>query len=191
MIDDRNGYMALDGLDEVLKGFDAADVAVKNAAAKGLRKGAMAIVADAQDNLRENTSVVTGLLRQSGKVQKVDDLTLDAGFFDTTNQHSGYALYVEYGRPAGKMPPPAELEQWAYKKFQLNDRKAARKAGWALAVMIGRNGTEPHPFFEPAVKKNEKQVEKYIREEVRKVLQGEIKKFAGALKGAGAKLGIR
>ncbi|MBQ3812884.1 MAG: HK97 gp10 family phage protein [Bacteroidales bacterium] len=191
-MEDRNGYMSLDGLDEVMKGFEAADEAVKKAAARGLRKGAMAIVADAQDNLRENESVVTGLLRQSGRVQKVgDEFTVDAGFFDTTNQHSGYALYVEYGRPPGKMPPPAELEQWAYKKFQLNDRKAARRAGWALAIMIGRNGTEPHPFFEPAVRKNEKRVEKYIREEVRKVLAGDVKKYAGALRGLGGKLGIR
>lgn len=190
-MDDRKGYMALDGLDEVLKGLETASDAVKIAAARGLSKGAMAIIADAQDNLRANKSVVTGLLRQSGKVQKVDELTIDAGFFDTTNQNSGYALYVEYGRPPGKMPPPSQLEQWAYKKFQKRDRKEARGIGWALAVSIGRNGTEAHPFFEPAVRKNEKKVEKHVRDEVRKVVEKDMKRIAGSLRGLGAKLGIR
>lgn len=189
-MDDRKGYMALDGLDEVLKGLETASDAVKSAAARGLSKGAMAIIADAQDNLRANKSVVTGLLRQSGKVQKVDELTIDAGFFDTTNQTSGYALYVEYGRPKGKMPPPSQLEQWAYKKLRL-DAKDAASAGWALAKKIAKQGTIPHPFFEPAVRKNEKKVEKHVRDEVRKVVEKDMKRIAGSLRGLGTKLGIR
>ena len=164
---DREGSIALEVLDEVLKGFQKADKEVAKAAMKGLEKGGMQIIADAQTNLRENGSVVTGLLRQSGKVQKVNDDTLDVGFFDTTNQHSGYALYVEYGRRAGKFPPLDELVQWARKKFRLSD-KDARSAGFLIARKIAKEGSEPHPFFQPAVKKNHNNILKAVRDAVRR-----------------------
>ncbi len=166
-MDERNGYIALEGLDKVLKALDKADKDVCKAAMKGLEKGGMNIIADAQVNLRENGSVVTGLLRQSGRVQKVDDTNLDVGFFDTTNQHSGYALYVEYGRRAGKFPPLDELVQWARKKFRLDD-KAARSVGFLIARKIAANGSEPHPFFNPAVKKNHSSILKAVQDAVRR-----------------------
>ena len=126
-------------------------------------KGGLDIIADAQNNLRNNGSVVTGLLRQSGKVQKTDESTIDAGFFDTTNKGSGYAFFVEYGRRAGKMPPPDELIQWAYKKLRL-DAKAAAAAGWALAKRIAKQGTQPHPFFKPAVERNKKKIMQRVQD---------------------------
>lgn len=148
------GPIAVEGLDKLLRAFDKTEKEVKKAAMQGLQKAGLQIIADAQMNLRSNGSVVTGLLRQSGKTQKVDEDNLDVGFFDPQNRQSGYAYFVEYGRRAGRMPPPDELAQWAYKKFQLHDRKAARAAGWAMAVKIAQTGTQPHPFFEPALEKN-------------------------------------
>mgnify|MGYP002624460506 FL=1 len=148
------GPLEVEGLDKLLRAFDKTTKEVKQAAMKGLQRAGTDIIADATMNLRSNGSVVTGLLRQSGKVQKVDEDNLDVGFFDSQNRQSGYAYFVEYGRRAGRMPPPDELAQWAYKKFQLHDRKAARAAGWALAVKIAQTGTQPHPFFEPALEKN-------------------------------------
>ena len=152
------GPLSVEGLDKLLRAFDKTEKTVRTAAMKGLQKAGLDIIADAQMNLRSNGSVVTGLLRQSGKVQKVDDYNLDVGFFDTLNRQSGYAYFVEYGRRAGRMPPPDELAQWAYKKFQLHDRKAARAAGWALAMKIAQEGTKPHPFFEPAIEKNKTKI---------------------------------
>ena len=152
------GPISVGGLNKLLRSFDQVEKAVRDAAMSGLQEAALAIIADAQMNLRQNSSVVTGLLRQSGKVQKVDDTHLDAGFFDSRNIQSGYAHFVEYGRRAGRMPPPDELEQWAYKKFQLQDRRLARQIGWALAIKIAREGTQPHPFFVPAVEKNKSKI---------------------------------
>lgn len=163
------GPLYIEGLDEVLRNLKAKGDEVVQEASKGLQRGALNIVADAQDNLRRNSSIVTGLLRQSGKVQKIDDLNIDAGFFDTQNRQSGYAYFVEYGRRAGRMPPPDELAQWAYKKFQLHDRKAARAAGWAMAVKIAREGTKPHPFFAPAVDKNKSYILDAVRSAINNV----------------------
>ena len=92
------------------------------------------------------------------RASATNDETLDAGFFDTLNRQSGYAAFVEYGRRAGKMPPPDEMAQWAYKKFHLHDRAVARSLGWALARVIARKGTKPHPFFAPAVQKNKRKI---------------------------------
>lgn len=154
-MNDRNGYIELEGMDQVRRALEACDPAIVKAAVDGLEAAADDIVGTAQDNLRQNGSVVTGLLRQSGHViRKDNDIT--AGFFDTTNRNSGYALYVEFGRRAGKMPPPDELAAWAYKKYHLKDWKLARSMGWALARRIAEEGTDPHAFFVPAVNKHTK-----------------------------------
>ena len=129
----------------------------------------MAIIADAQTILRTNRAVVTGLLRQSGRTQKVDELTLDVGFFDTTNKGSGYAFYVENGRRAGKMPPPDELIQHCRKKLRMSERES-KKAGWAMALRIARKGTRPHPFFNPAINKNRKKILDRLENEIKKNL---------------------
>lgn len=165
------GPLEVEGLDKLLRAFDKTTKEVKQAAMKGLQRAGTDIIADATMNLRSNGSVVTGLLRQSGKVQKVDEDNLDVGFFDSQNRQSGYAYFVEYGRRAGRMPPPDELAQWAYKKFQLHDRKAARAAGWALAVKIAQTGTQPHPFFEPALEKNKGKIIDAIQGSINKELR--------------------
>ena len=164
-----NGSIRLEGLDEVLRNLEGIKPVVQKAAMKGLQAGAMDIIADAQTNLRTNGSVVTGLLRQSGRTQKVDELTLDVGFFDTTNKGSGYAFYVENGRRAGKMPPPDELIQYCRKKLRMSESEA-KKAGWAMALRIARKGTRPHPFFNPAINKNRKKILDRLENEIKKNL---------------------
>ena len=161
-----NGAIELEGLDQVLKALDKADKTVVEAAMKGLEAAGMEIIADAKVNLRENGSVVTGLLRAAGRViRKENDVTV--GFFDTTNK-SGYAEYVEYGRRAGKFPPLDEMAAWAYKKFHMKDWALARSAGFLIARKIATKGSEPHPFFNPAVKKNKSKILNAVRDAVRK-----------------------
>lgn len=162
-----NGSIQLEGVDRFLKALANCDQAVVEAAMTGIVVGAQEMINDAKRNLRENTSVVTGLLRSSGHVErKQDDIT--AGFFDTTNRNSGYAAYVEYGRRSGKMPPPDEIGAWVYKKFHLKDWKVANSLGWAIAKRIAQQGTQPHPFFGPAVKKHQNKIVNAVRDAVRK-----------------------
>ena len=144
------GAIYVEGLDELLRKMDRLPADVQRECFKAMQTASLDIIADAKGNLRVNGSVVTGNLRASGKVQKVDDKTLDVGFFSSDARDKGYASYVEHGRKPGKMPPPDILEAWAYKKFRLS-HKEARSAAWALARSIAKKGTKPHPFFEPAV----------------------------------------
>ena len=161
---------------------------------RGLRKGALKIVNDAKGKLKSNGSVVTGMLRASGKVQKVDGDpdSIDAGFFGKDSQ-GGYAYFVEHGRRAGKMPPVDMLMEWLRKRTSksvalkssvniLNGkrRKRAEKytkddllrsAAWGLAKNIAKKGTQPHPFFGPAVEANKTAIDDYIAEEVKKEIE--------------------
>ena len=143
------GAIYVEGLDELLRKMDRLPAEVQRECFKAMQRASLDIIADAKTNLRVNGSVVTGNLRASGKVQKVDDKTLDVGFF-SSDSDKGYASYVEYGRKPGKMPPPDILEAWAYKKFRLS-HKDARSMAWALARSIAKKGTKARPFFEPAV----------------------------------------
>ena len=146
----ETGAIYVEGLDELLRKMDRLPAEVQRECFKAMQTASLDIIADAKSNLRVNGSVVTGNLRASGKVQKVDDKTLDVGFFSSDVKDKGYASYVEYGRKPGKMPPPDILEAWAYKKFRLS-HKDARSAAWALARSIAKKGTKARPFFEPAV----------------------------------------
>ena len=144
------GAIYVEGLDELLRKMDSLPAEVQRECFKAMQSASLDIIADAKGNLRANGSVVTGNLRASGKVQKVDEKTLDVGFFSSDVENKGYARYVEYGRKPGKMPPPDILEAWAYKKFRLS-HKDARSAAWALARSIAKKGTKARPYFEPAV----------------------------------------
>lgn len=163
----------------------------EKAGRRGLRKGALKIVNDAKEKLKTNGSVVTGMLRASGKVQAVegDPDAVDAGFFSQDTK-GGYAYFVEYGRRAGKMPPVEMLMEWLRKRTRKSKalrsavnilegrrkrREAAytkddllRSAAWGLAKHIAKEGTRPHPFFGPAVEENKNAVNEYIAEEVEK-----------------------
>jgi len=163
----QGGAIELEGLDTFLKALANCDRKVVAAALDGLEAGGQEIINDAIGNIRRDGLWTTGLLAQSGHcIRKGDDIT--AGFFDTTNK-TGYAEFVEYGRRAGKMPPPDNLAAWAYKKHHLKDWKIANSLGWAIARHIAAHGTQPHPFFNPAVKKNESKIVNAVRDAVRRV----------------------
>lgn len=146
----ETGAIYVEGLDELLRKMDRLPADVQRECFKAMQSASLDIIADAKGNLRVNGSVVTGNLRASGKVQKVDDKTLDVGFFSSDARDKGYASYVEHGRKPGKMPPPDILEAWAYKKFRLS-HKDARSMAWAMARSIAKKGTKARPYFEPAV----------------------------------------
>jgi hypothetical protein len=160
---------------------------------RGLRKAGMNIIADAKANLRSNGSVVTGMLRASGRVQAVDGDpdSIDVGFFGNDTA-GGYAYFVEYGRRSGKMPPIKMLMEWLRKRtskssalnsalVHIEGRRVRRQqaytkdyllesAAWGLAKAIAKKGTKPHPFFGPAVEKNKKAIEDAVAQSIREDL---------------------
>lgn len=141
------------------------DVSISSAR-KALRTAGMNIVNDAKTNLRNNGSIGQSNLRNSGRVQAVegDPDAIDAGF------PMPYAFYVENGTKGGgkrtikSMMP--RIIQWLRKKGKFGED------GMSIAYFISRKivkkGTQPHPFFGPAVEKNKKAVTDAISEAVKK-----------------------
>lgn len=166
----RDGItMWLDGEKELYVNMQKRMDLSTKAGREALQKAGLKIVAEAKENLRKNRSVVTGMLRASGKVQKVanDADSVDAGFFGDQSR-GGYAYYVENGRRAGKMPPVDELAQWFKKKHRIWNAKEALARAWGLAKRIAREGTSPHPFFKPAIESTKKEVEQILKEAIKK-----------------------
>lgn len=163
------GSISFEGMNEVLRAMRKASGDIQRATMKGLQRGGLDVIEDAKVNLLQNHSIVTGLLRASGNVQKVDDETLEVGFFDTTNRE-GYAAYVEYGRRAGRFPPLQNLAAWAYKKFSLKDWRAANALGFQVARKIAREGSQPHPFFGPALEKNKENIVRRVQDAINETL---------------------
>jgi hypothetical protein len=58
------------------------------------------------------------------------------------------------------------MAAWAYKKLHLRDWKKARAIGWGAAVNIGKHGTQPHPYFAPALQRNRSRVLTEVRDAV-------------------------
>ena len=175
------GSIELEGLDKLMREFRNLDKATQEATIAGLEAVGADIVGDAVKNIRHNKSWVSGALAQSGRVER-KGLEITVGFFDTENE-SGYAMYYEFGRRAGKMPPPDEIGAWAYKKLHLKGDagwKAANSIGWAIAKRIAREGTQPHPFFVPAINKNTKEakVGKSVKDKFLRMLRNSTASMA-------------
>lgn len=158
----------IEGIEKLNANLTRLGPEVLRAADRGLKSAGMNIILDAQNNLRDKHINATGRLSQSGKAQPVkgNEGGYDVGFMDGKS----YAAAVEYGRRAGRMPPPDEMGQWAYQKLRIRDRRLARAAGWGIAKSIARKGTRPHPFFKPAVDKNQTRIVASVRDAVVQVI---------------------
>lgn len=184
----KNKVIWVDGERELFINMQRSMDGSLKAARKGMQKAGLEIIADAVSTIRDEGMWTTGKLASSGKVQKVegDDDAIDVGFFSKDGE--GYAAFVEYGRKAGKMPPVDDIKQWLRKKNRtrsgtknaLSSAAAfmGRKVGdyvtslaWAIAKTIARKGTQPHPFFRPAVERHEKQIEQVINNAVKQSIK--------------------
>ena len=132
-------------------------------AAQGLKESAARIVAVAKINLKDNGSVATGMLRNSGSVRPQVDGTVDAGFY------AEYAYWVEYGRKAGGMPPVKMIQEWIRKKHIAGNEKEIESMAWAVAKSIAANGTKAKPFLTPSYEENKSRIDDIIQKAINEV----------------------
>lgn len=157
--------MKLEGVRELQLAINRKIAQVGEASMEGLEAVGSTIIAEAKDNLRRNRTNNNMQLSGSGRVQKKQDGTLDAGFFsqDTTQ---GYAAYVEFGRgPStrkGAIPLAQTLKAWVHRKLGVPYGKELETATFLIARKIHRKGTRPQPFFTPAIKKVEDKAEEIM-----------------------------
>lgn len=115
----------------------------KEAAKKELGASAIQMLGESSKKLRDNGSVATSFLVNSGKVKEYDK-----GY--TVAYTASYAWIVEFGRKAGTMPPIQAIVPWVKKKLRINDEKEQKSVAFAIAKSISLHGTKAKPFFYPA-----------------------------------------
>ena len=118
----------------------------KAAAMSELGATAIQMLGDATKKLRENGSVSTSFLVNSGKVKKYKT-------HYTVGYSASYAYIVEFGRKIGTMPPVSALIPWVKKKLRINKPKQQKQVAFLIARSIMQNGIKPKPFFYPAYEK--------------------------------------
>ena len=132
-------------------------------AAQGLKESAARIVAEAKIKLRDNGSIATGMLRNSGSVRPQVDGTVDAGFY------ADYAQWVEYGRKAGGMPPVKLIKEWVRKKHITSNEKEIDSMAFAIAKNIAANGTKAKPFLTPSYEENKSRIDGIMQKAINEV----------------------
>jgi len=135
-------------------------------ASDGLKDSAARIVAGAKTRLKDNGSVATGMLRNSGSVRPQVDGTVDAGFY------AEYAYWVEYGRKAGGMPPVKLIKEWVRKKHITSNEKEIESMAWAVAKSIAANGTKAKPFLTPSYEENKARIDEIMQKAINQVIEG-------------------
>ena len=132
-------------------------------ASDGLRDSAARIVAEAKIKLKDNGSIATGMLRNSGSVRPQVDGTVDAGFY------ADYAYWVEYGRKAGGMPPVKLIAEWVRKRHISSDESEIESIAFAIAKNIAANGTKAKPFLTPSYEENKSRIDDIIQKAINEV----------------------
>ena len=91
----------------------------------------------------------------------------------TVGVHAEAAPYVEFGT-APHMPPVDALIGWVTRAFGVGggDDTEDEEAAWAMAMTIKEYGTQPHPFFFPAVEEEKPQYVECLKEELLNAFKG-------------------
>ena len=136
--------------------------AFKFTRAQALEAVALEIQFDAKKILDTQKTTDTGVLKNSLAVTKGP-----RGSRRVETQ-TGYGLYVEFGRPAGKMPPVDSIVPWVRRKLSISDPKIAKRIAFAIAKGIGERGVKAQPFLRPAYERGIKRMVTTFRKEFAK-----------------------
>lgn len=136
----------------------------REAAMNELGATAIQMLGESAKKLRDNGSVATSFLVNSGKVKKYDK-----GY--TVGYSASYAYIVEFGRKIGTMPPVSALIPWVKKKLRINKPKQQKQVAFLIARSIMQNGIKPKPFFYPAYEKVIKGISGRIINAINKALR--------------------
>lgn len=145
---------------------------------KVLERYADAWIKNAEANLMENDSNASGQLQRSMKSDK-DKIVIDEKQMRVTVELEDYWYYVENGRKAGKMPPIQPIIDWIENKPvpPKVEGLTVKQQAYAIARGIGKNGTQPRPFFKKAVEQTWKQFKDEIAEAVQTDVNDYIEKI--------------
>ncbi len=130
-----------------------------------LEKGVMDAGLMVQRDAQKRVPVAFGTLRRS-IATRVKHIGGD--IVATVGTNLVYGPAVEYGRPAGKkMPPPRALQRWVVKKGM------NKSMAFVVARAIGRRGTKPRPYLEPALAASQGAIVRHFETQLRRWADGQ------------------
>jgi hypothetical protein len=114
-----------------------------------VRKGLMQEVARAaamiDKDAKKAAPVASGLLRN-----RITFIVRDLAA--TVFSNAKYSTDVEYGQKPGTWPNREDIEKWVKRKLGVSKNKI-KSVAFLVSRKIYNKGTDPQPYFEPAVKK--------------------------------------
>lgn len=136
------------GADRLSKGLSTAASKTLPAETRSVMDASLLLIeADARRGVKQDTRRLMNSI--SGKVEGSG-----ANLTGRVGPSVKYGFWVEYGRPAGRKPPPVSaLRGWASR------HGIAPGALYIIAKRIGERGIKPAPFLIPAYEKNKARIE--------------------------------
>ena len=147
-----------------LKSVNLLGKKAREAAMNELGATAIQMLGESAKKLRDNGSVATSFLVNSGKVKEYDK-----GY--TVAYTASYAWAIEFGRKAGTVVPVNDLIPWVKKKLRINKKKDQERVAFFVSRAIFRFGTKAKPFFYPAYEKAIKGISGRIINAINKALR--------------------
>jgi len=113
------------------------------------------ILAESQKNILELDLPDTNWLMLSGHLGKLTPVGV-VEVERTVEYDAPYAGYVEYGtlprtQTSGKYPPFENIYKWVRRKFGITNKRQATEIAWKVCNKIYYHGTDPKPYFRPAI----------------------------------------
>ncbi len=162
---------------QVADQIDALEAELEDAARRTMQKAVQLVQAEAQRRAPVDTGTlrrsITGQVRPLG-ARKAGGLgatkaaglgAQQVGLVGVVGTKLSYARAVEYGRRPGKRPPTASLRGWARRKTGSADN------AYPVARAIGRRGTRPQPFLEPALEAKRGEIQRMFERELSAVVR--------------------
>lgn len=122
---------------------------------KGLQQEVARTATDIHRDAKTDAPVDTGILRN-----KINFVVQDLAA--TVFSNAKYSTDVEQGQKPGRWPNPQDIRKWVERKLGIPKNKSK-----SVAFLVGRKifqkGTDAQPYFEPAVKKNQKEFFKNVK----------------------------
>ena len=148
----------LKGFDDVIKALDRMEQEVMLELTRAMQKACMVVETAAKHNITANGTTNLGQLVNSiwWEVALLSNGII-GGWVLVGAKYGGY---VEFGTKP-HMPPVEPLKQWAKRKLK------DESLGYAVALKIKREGTQPKPYLYPALIKNKSMVAGLAIEAVR------------------------
>lgn len=150
--------------EELADKFDQIDEVVEREIRKAVRR-AMSVI---ETNVVGLTPL--GATKNLSQSWGIEVRSIPAGVRGELGSPLIYALPVEKGRRAGRMPPIDPIHLWVVRKG-IAPPETARQVAYLIARAIGRRGTKGAKMLEKGVKRSEPMLQRIFDDVARKIIE--------------------